>query len=362
LDRNPDAGTVADPKPFQRLETSDRQTLAEARWDLVPTPRDRVTFGFAWRNADRDLDGLLQVLDPNGSGAFRLTPTHLRNSGTQRTLYGEWEHRASERFDLKVGGYLDQPSGVDSLALPKVVARYRPVGKSYLVYLAYPTTRSDATELSPVEAWAQPLGFDRLGTTDAGWTMSHELHYERPTSRLGLLSLSAFLRSAHGLLLDLEHPRFAPAPTRLFVPRARIRGGEAAFEHALGRSFSGRLFARYQSTVDRESNRELPYFPRWQGGIRLDYLDRAGWRNFLALTYVGRRAGRGGPLGGGRAPGAASGKLAGFPLLDLRLARQLSLRQSLFLQINNLLDREYEVYEGYPESGRSVQAGVEYRF
>jgi len=233
-----------------------------------------------------------------------------------------------------------------------VVARYRPAGQSYLVFLAYPTFHSDASEISPVEAWALPFGFDLLGMTDAGWAMSYELHYERPTSRLGLLSLSAFLRSAHGLLLNLQNPRFAPAPDRLFVPRAWIRGGEAALESAVGRNLSGRLFARYQSTEDRGSGRVLPSFAPWQGGVRLDYLDRAGWRSFVALTYVGDRPGN----------PATGASLAGFTLLDLRLARQLSLRESLFFQINNVLSRRYEQYEGYPEPGRSVQAGVEYRF
>src|SRR5262249_33833603 len=107
-----------------------------------------------------------------------------------------------------IGGYLDRSSGIKALALPKGVARYRPWGRSYLVFLAYPLFRSDATELSPVEAWAQPLGFDQLGFTEDGWAMSYELHYQQPMSRLSLLTLSAFTRSAHGLLLELEDPRF----------------------------------------------------------------------------------------------------------------------------------------------------------
>ena len=48
--------------------------------------------------------------------------------------------------------------------------------------------------------------------------------------------------------------------------------------------------------------------------------------------------------------------------MDLRIARQLNLHQNLFLQINNLLDRKYTVYESYPQAGRSVVGGVEYRF
>ena len=87
------------------------------------------------------------------------------------------------------------------------MARYRPAGRSFLVFLAYPLFRAEVTELSPVEAWAQPFGFDQLAFSEDGSAMSYELHYQQPMSRLSLLTLSAFTRNAHGLLLDLEDPR-----------------------------------------------------------------------------------------------------------------------------------------------------------
>jgi outer membrane receptor protein involved in Fe transport len=352
LDRNPDAGTAADVQPYRRLEDRVEEKLAEARWDAELTPADRLTLGFAWRGETRRLDGQLSVYAPGGTPAFQFQPTHSRQELGLRTLYGEWSHRANDRLEFKLGSYVDEPSGIQALALPKVVARYQPAGQSYLVFLAYPITATDATELSPVETWAQPLGFDLLGMTDSGWTMSYELHYERPMSRLSLLSLSAFLRDAHGLLLDLEDPRFAPAPNRLLVQRAWVRGGLASIEQTLAGPLSVRLFAQYQSTQDRLTSRELPTFAPWQGGARLDYLDRAGWRGFLALTYVGRRFG----------DAANQKRLGGVGVLDLRIARQLDLRRALFVQINNLLDRSYESYIGYPQPGRSIQGGVEYRF
>ena len=37
------------------------------------------------------------------------------------------------------------------------------------------------------------------------------------------------------------------------------------------------------------SSGSLPYFPRWQAGARLDYLDRNGIRSYLSVNYVGSR-------------------------------------------------------------------------
>jgi tetratricopeptide (TPR) repeat protein len=350
VDRNPDAGTTADVKPFQRLDNRLEQTLAEGRWDADVTRRDRLTFGFAWRDQDSRLNGLLSATAPGSTGAAEAT--HLENSGTQRTFYSEWRHQAGDRFDLKVGGYLDQSSSVDSLALPKVVARYRPAGHDYLVFLAYPIFRTDATELSPVEAWAQPLGFDRLGFTEDGWAMSYELHYQRPMSRLSMLSLSAFTRSARGLLLEVEDASLAPAPTRPAVARARVTGAQAALEHTLSSTLTARLFAGFQDTEDRRTGRELPSFNPWEGGLRLSYVDRAGWRNFIRFRYEGRRF----------ADLANQRRLPGFFVVDLRLERQLSLRRALFLEITNLLDRRYEPFAGYPAAGRRIVGGAELRF
>jgi Flp pilus assembly protein TadD len=358
LDRNPnsllpDPATALDRKPYSRLDSRVEQTLAEGRWDGDLTRQDRLTLGFAWRDEDRRLNGDLGVVDLTPTGpVFRREPVRVNDSATLRTFYGEWRHHASDRFELKLGGYLGRTAGTDSVALPKIVARYRPAGHSFLVFLAYPLFRAEVTELSPVEAWAQPFGFDQLAFSEDGSAMSYELHYQQPMSRLSLLTLSAFTRNAHGLLLDLEDPRFAPAPTRLLVTRAQVSGGQAALEHSLSSTLTARVFGRFQDTEDRRTQNELPYFPQWQGGTRLDYLDRAGWRCFAALTYVGRRF----------ADGANTRKLSGFGVVDLRIARQLNLHQNLFLQINNVLDRKYTVYEGYPEAGRSVVGGVEYRF
>jgi hypothetical protein len=358
-DRNPDSllpdpATAVDLKPYLRLATRVEERLAEARWDGAVSGKDRVTVGAAWRDEERRITGDVGIDEPapGGGTVFTRRPFRVRDDVTRRTFYTEWRHRAGDRFDFKLGGYLDRPSGADSLVLPKVVARYRPKGRSFLVFLAYPTFLSDATELSPVEAWAQPFGFDRLGFTEDGWAMSYELHYERPLSRLGLLSLSAFTRNAHGLLLDLEDPRFAPAPNRLLVQRARVSGAQAAYEHALTRTLTGRVFARWQESEDRGSENELPYFPEWQGGVRLDYLDRAGWESFVAVTYVGKRF----------TDGANATELGGFVVVSARVARQLDLRRYLFVAIENVLDREYEVFAGYPASGRRFVAGMEYRF
>jgi Flp pilus assembly protein TadD len=357
-DRNPDSleplpENPDDPKPFKRLDASVDQVLGEARWDQRLGSRDSAIMGLAVSSERRKTRGLLGKLVPNATGGvdFRREWVEERESPLLSTLYGEWRRNFNERFSLTLGNYWGHESGVGSISRPKVVAHYRPDRDSNLVFLAYPMFRSETSELSPVELWAQPYGFDLLSLVEDGSAMSYELHYDRPLGKAGLLSLSGFHRDVSGLLLDLEDPQLAPAPSRQPVKHADISGAQIAFEHPLAGALTGRAWFRYQSATDREAQ-DLPYFPGLQGGLRLDYLDRSGWRGMLNTTWVGSRY----------ADSENTRKLGGFFLADLRVSKQIGLRQNLFLQINNLLDQSYQRYEGYPGAGRTVLGGVEWRW
>jgi tetratricopeptide (TPR) repeat protein len=357
-DRNPDSLAptpefAADPKPFQRLETRVEEILGEARWDARFGDRDHLTLGVAVSDQERKARGLLGKLEPTDVGTvFRREWVEERESPLTTTLYAEWRRALGRRLTLTLGNYWGRESGTGSVSRPKFVAHYRPDRASNIAFLAYPSFRMDVSDLAPVELWAQPFGFDLLGLVEDGAAMSYELHYDRSLNAGGAVSLSAFTRRVNGLLLDLEDPEMAPAPSRLPVRRAAINGAQAAYEQWLSRAVTGRVWVRYQETSDRATGLDLPYFADWQGGLRFDYLDRAGWRGALGATWIGSRY----------VDSENSRRLGGFFLLDLRLSRQIGLRQNLYVQVNNLLGRRYQRYEGYPEAGRTISGGVEWRF
>jgi tetratricopeptide (TPR) repeat protein len=357
-DRNPDsleglpAELPIDPKPFQKLETTVGQFLGEGRWDTQLGDRDRLTLGASVSHENRKTRGLLGEIQQTDAGpVFRRVWVEERESPTTTTLYAEWRRTFGKRFALTLGDIFGTQSGVTSVNRPKLVAQYRPDATSNLVFLVYPTFRSDVSELSPVELWAQPFGFDQLNLVDDGLAMSYELHYIRPASDSSVWSLSAFRRNVHGLLIDLEDPQLAPAPSRLPVRSAQIDGAQVAYERWLTHTLTGRVWARYQTTSDASAG-ELPYFPDWQGGFQFDYLDRSGWRAGLGTTWVGSRF----------ADRENTNRLSGFLLVDLRLEKQLTLRHSLFVQINNLLNRSYARFDGYPEARRTIIGGLAWRF
>lgn len=358
FDRNPDSlaprpEEAVDQKPFRRLETRVDEVLGEGRWDARLSEQDRLTLGVAVSREERKTRGLLGVQEVTEAGTvFRREWVEERESPTTTTLYAEWRRELGKRLTLTLGNYWGHETGVGTVSRPKFVAHYRPDVNSNVAFLAYPSFRMDASDLAPVELWAQPFGFDLFGLVEDGAAMSYELHYDRRTAKNGALSLSAFTRRVNGLLLDLEDPLLAPAPSRLPVRRAEISGGQVAYEQWLSQALTGGVWLRYQSTANRTTGLALPYLPDWQGGLRLDYLDRNGWRGVLGVTWIGSRF----------ADGENTRRLGGFVVTDLRVSKQIGLRQNLFIQVNNLFNRRYERFEGYPEARRRVLGGVEWRF
>jgi outer membrane receptor protein involved in Fe transport len=54
--------------------------------------------------------------------------------------------------------------------------------------------------------------------------------------------------------------------------------------------------------------------------------------------------------------------MASHFVADLTAAWQVNLHLDLFGSVENLLDRDYALWAGYPERGRRVRVGAEYRF
>jgi outer membrane cobalamin receptor len=51
-----------------------------------------------------------------------------------------------------------------------------------------------------------------------------------------------------------------------------------------------------------------------------------------------------------------------YNTLSLAIARQLSLRTFLFVNVENALDKEYQYFRNYPGPGAQVSGGVRFRF
>jgi len=157
--------------------------------------------------------------------------------------------------------------------------------------------------------------------------------------------------------VDVEDPALTGLPTRVFVDRGHRWVAGAAYEQWLTRAITERLFARWQSTSGdfpeaQVAGTDWPCHPAWQAGGRLDYINARGLRVGLEVAWVGRRF----------ADPQNLQRVAGYAVLDLSVQFQRNLHENYFITLGNLGDKDYQTFAGFPQPGRSVLAGLEYRF
>jgi hypothetical protein len=347
----PDPFTEADTKPFRYLGLRRKEALGELRYDQRLTARDLVTGGLAVRDGNETFGGLAGQMD------FSTTPPSFgwrsisqEFPGDAATFYLQDEHRFSDRVKLVFGGFMGAREGSTPIWRPKGVLHWRPGDTCDIVLVTYPIFRDDATELAPVESWYGPQGLQLFDFAEGGYAQNTELHWQWSPPDSSVLHVSLAYRTMRGRLIDVVDPQLTPLATRLLVPTSDWRSAEIEYERWLSHSLSGRVFARF---LDADSpNGTLPYHARTRAGGELDYVDKTGIRAGLAFEWVSARF----------ADEANTIRVPSFVLGRLRLAKQFDLHTNVFVEINNVLDRDFQRWHGYPEPGTTFLGGLEYRY
>ncbi len=354
--RNPDSLLGGDTNPFRELVGDEFEHSPEIRVDAELSERYSLRFGYSHLREDQDLHGVFGVVDP-GTGMVSFQPFALRPTPETDTAWLEWQARFSDRFHLLVGSYWGSETGAPTVWLPKVVAVCRPNRETWVSLLATPIFRSDAAELAPVEALADPRGLGFLDFVEGGAGRSYELRYQRVTGRSSAITTSLSHQRVRGLLVNMQDPALTGLPTRALVGQGHRWVADAAYERWLTDNVTGRAWVRWQDSEARfpqvgVSGTEWPYTPEWQAGGRVDYVDANGWRIGLEGVWVGDRF---------HDP-RNTRPVGEYPVINLRAQYQRTLHENYFLQVGNLTGRDYQTYLGFPQPRTAVVGGVEYRF
>ena len=354
--QNPDSMTGADTNPFRRLVNGETQHSAEVRLDVNSDDGLALRAGYAHVRTDRSRSGAAGAVDPNTN---QVVFTPFQNQATPRTdtAWAEVEKQLCDDLQLTVGAYWGRETGSTAVAQPKIVAVYRPDGKTWISALAIPIIRADGAELAPVEALADPAGLGYLDFVEGGAGRSYEFRCQRQTGSSGNITTSVAYQRVRGLLIDVEDPTTAGLPARVLANSGHRWVADASYEQWLGDKFTGRVWGRWQDsrgtfTQAGVAGTEWPYAPTWQAGGRVDFIDDNGIRLGLEGVWIDDRF-----------HDAANAQVVGdYVVFNLRARYQRDLHQSFFLDVSNLTDRDYVSYAGYPQSGIAVMGGVEYRF
>jgi hypothetical protein len=353
---NPGAETDPAANPIWDLWNYQTQFSPELRVDADVAPDTRVSAGYSRVWEDLDREGWAMVTDP----ATGMATARWFESGIAPDTDTAWvEGRRDVRDDLQVtaGAWWGRQSGVAKVLLPKLVAVYRPNATSWLSVLAVPIFRTDGLELAPVESLADPRGLGYLDFTEGGAGRHYELRYQSQGPSCSTLTASVVHQRVRGLLVEQQDGGLTGLPTRALMEEGQRWLGDVAYERRLTGDLSGRAWARWQTSRGDFPSVSVtggtwPYAPAWQGGLRLDYIHPSGLRLGVDGTWVGQRY---------HDPQNAE-TVGGYPLVSLRAQYQRDLHLNVFMTVNNVLDRGYDTFAGFPADGLSVSGGATWRF
>jgi tetratricopeptide (TPR) repeat protein len=344
-----------DTNPFRELTSRSTQHSPEIRVEAALNERSSLNLGYTrlW-DRTRD-DGVASLFDPS-TGDIIPGPFAVRSRLVTDTAWLEVATRYHDRFHLTLGGYWGQEAGTSSVLSPKVVALYRPDRATLWSFVVNPLFRSNASELAPVEALADPKGLRALSFAGGGVGRSYELRYQRQGNRSSTVTGSLAYQQVRDLLIDVEDSAVTGLPARLLLDRGHRWVADAAYEQWLTDTVTGRTWVRWQSSHGRfphlqVSGTEWPHSPEWQAGGRLDYISVDGLRIGLEAVSVGSRL---------QDPEDAE-TVGSYFLLNLRIQSQRDLRRNYFIAVTNLTGKDYETFAGFPQPGRTILAGLEYR-
>lgn len=167
----------------------------------------------------------------------------------------------------------------------------------------------------------------------------------RGDNNWGRWRVSAYQTKIRDLITLSPAPYYLP----MNLGHARIRGVESVWHKRLGTWRLG-AGASYMQPINRDTGKDLPRRPRTSAHLDIDWRHHA-WR--LGGTVLAK--------GHAYDDAANTRRLAGYALLELRLAYQISRTLTAKLKLHNVLDRHYETVYGYHTAGASAYLTLSWR-
>ncbi|MEN6347365.1 MAG: TonB-dependent receptor [Armatimonadia bacterium] len=349
-DYNPQS-LLTNTDPVRGIRLSSEGPMAELRFDRQGSGANSLVAGAAYYGEKRGVSGVLGKIDPTSTIDWQDYRDEVNRDSA--TFYLERELTLDHKTRAMVGGRVAVAEEASPVWRAKAWVRRDLGGGQTLVLLTRPLLRDDAAELAPVDLWSARELESPLDLADGGYEQSYELQYQLMPRNGALLQLTGFYRSLNNYLVDLEDPQWSPARASSFLSKGSLYGAEVEWESWLSRSLSAGIWGRLSNSENDEiEGCEVPYIPRLAGKARLDYLGRSGLRVGLTWNHTGQRY----------ADRDNTVRLGSYGLLNLRAEKQFDPRNMLFVDVENLTDKQYEYWQGYPGRPRRVRVGFEMRF
>jgi len=211
----------------------------------------------------------------------------------------------------------------------------------YQPYTEYEEYEAEGTpNLKPEKAWAYDLGFE------------HQL------GNLLLSRVTLFETNIEDLIDWASVPSAKPwgfwFPSN--VAKAYTQGVELEFIHQIMSGLSQSInytYLRSAGKKEEEDKYEIaPYKPHNRVNYRINYTNNFGLKISLGTEYVGEQW---------SARGETGDRLPDYFLFNARIAQRIRNLEA-YISLDNILDKKYQTVFGYPMPGRTIMAGISWKF
>ncbi len=269
-----------------------------------------------------------------GVGPFRAPPSDKRQA--TRSGFALWQVPIGERFDLSLGGRIDDVDGIETFATWRATAAYRLPETGTTLRTSIGTGAKAPTLYQRFSIYGTPglLPEKSLGI-DAG--IDQTLFAGRAN-----LSLTGFYNRFDNLI------GFNNATFRFFnTTSAETAGIEAALDADIADWLRARASYTYLHTKDLATKDPLPGRPEHMAKFSLVIEPVAQWTIEPSVTLVSERY---------QSP--TTKPLAPWAKLDIHTAYRVNAGLELYARAENLTDTRYEVARGFGTAGRAVYVGL----
>jgi len=191
-------------------------------------------------------------------------------------------------------------------------------------------------DLKPERAWAYDIGFE------------HQL------GNLLLSRLTLFRTNIEDLIEWAMNSSFIWTPSN--VAKAYTQGIEVEFIHQITPGLSQTINYTYAHSAGKREGQDkfeiAPYKPHNRVNYRINYSTFFGLKINLGTEYVGEQWSGAGKTGD---------KLKDYLLFNSRIAQRIR-NLEVYISFDNIFDKKYQAVFGYPMPGRTVMAGILWKF
>ena len=183
---------------------------------------------------------------------------------------------------------------------------------------------------------------------------SYDFGFEHQLGKLLLSRLTLFRTNIEDLIEWAMDSSFVWKPSN--VAQAYSQGIEIEFIHQIMDGLSQSINYMYLHSAGKKEDEEkyeiAPYKPHNRVNYSIDYANNFGLKISLGTEYVDEQW---------NARGKTGDRLPDYFLLNARIAQRISNLEA-YVSFANILDKKYQMVFGYPMPGRTVMAGISWKF